>query len=136
MSVLRFTLIAGAALASSLSVANAATISHTGSFSTALTDVVDAPLDVLVAQFDTSLGTLTDVTVAFTPTVVGDGSYANRASHSVTVNIDIGGETDLDASGISLFSLNPDASTALTVAALAPLTTFSGITATTTQSAD
>jgi hypothetical protein len=86
--------------------ANAASISYTSSLDYDFTNIIDAPLSI--QQFNSSLGTLKGVTIAFTGDLLANAgleNYRNPANTPVTV--DIIGQLSLKLNNQSVFALNP-----------------------------
>ncbi|NJK99574.1 MAG: PEP-CTERM sorting domain-containing protein [Spirulinaceae cyanobacterium RM2_2_10] len=73
--------------------AQAATISFSDSLALSTTDIIDEVLSV--QQFDSSLGTLTQVTLAFTGLVQGDARIESLDSQATTVTFNVGGSLTL-----------------------------------------
>ncbi|QKQ72892.1 choice-of-anchor E domain-containing protein [Nostoc sp. TCL240-02] len=86
-------------------VANAASLSYTSSIDYDLTDITDAPLSV--QQFDSSLGTLTGVTIAFTGDILGNAGFENTGKSSANITVNLASQLTLKLNNQSLFALNP-----------------------------
>jgi hypothetical protein len=94
-----------AGIVATSSAANAASLSYTSSIDYDLTDITDAPLSV--QQFDSSLGTLTGVTIGFTGDILGNAGFENTGKSSANITVNLASQLTLKLNNQSLFALNP-----------------------------
>ncbi|QLE48907.1 PEP-CTERM sorting domain-containing protein [Nostoc sp. C057] len=94
-----------AGIVATSSAANAASLSYISSIYYDLTDITDAPLSV--QQFDSSLGTLTGVTIGFTGDILGNAGFENTGKSSANITVNLASQLTLKLNNQSLFALNP-----------------------------
>ncbi|WP_392481805.1 choice-of-anchor E domain-containing protein [Nostoc sp. C110] len=94
-----------AGIVATSSAANAASLSYTSSIDYDLTDITDAPLSV--QQFDSSLGTLTGMTIGFTGDILGNAGFENTGKSSANITVNLASQLTLKLNNQSLFALNP-----------------------------
>ncbi|MBE8986833.1 choice-of-anchor E domain-containing protein [Nostoc sp. LEGE 12450] len=113
-----------AGIVSTSSAANAASLSYTSSIDYDLTDITDAPLNV--QQFDSSLGTLTGVTIGFTGDILGDAGFENTGKSSANITVNLASQLSLELNNQSLFTLNPQNSFSYEVGQFDNIINFGG----------
>ncbi|MEH1817887.1 MAG: PEP-CTERM sorting domain-containing protein [Nostoc sp.] len=113
-----------AGIVATSSAANAASLSYTSSIDYDLTDITDAPLSV--QQFDSSLGTLTGVTIGFTGDILGNAGFENTGKSSTNITVNLASQLRLELNNQPLFALNPKNSFSYEVGKFDNIIDFSG----------
>lgn len=103
--------------------ANAASLTQTVG---TIFDFTDFEQTVGIQKFNSSLGTLTGVTIDFLGELRGNAGFENTSSRPATVLLTLGADLNLSLNNQTLVALNPQSSSSYTVARYDGIRDFSG----------